>query len=1029
MASTTDPAPASGAANHLTSLPVTGQPQSPPSDNDSGERPVRKQLKETSIESAPTTADEPGNGRKRSFEDSRGESNSSSDNGESRRKRSRDCTPLDDTEITTSLDASTSAKSENVSAINPMESPLAYPLDNAEKSTSPGPETGPSEHELSENSPAPKSPTPSNDWTWKPKHWTPYEDSVIPPGWLKILSKAKPVLSDNSETDETSGCTELDPEILPDSQDEQPEESSEGDETSESTELDPEIFPASQDEQSEGSIGPYDVDDPIDSLVYPPACELFPSNAITDWIARAESAPLEFSHASTKSESRSRSAPSFKSNIQFEDTSHHERLPPPEYFDLDSDDDCYPPSESVRTPVQADYNGAPYCPPPEIFDLDDDEDCKYLRTEPVRHPRKVDSNVAPCPPTPKYFDFDEDDCQYLRTERVQHPPQVDKNDVPWCPTPQWDRFGNPAPLNSANLEHPESAQINHGNQCHPVPYYTPEAISYPQAAVLYPPVYYVPGYGPQPTWTEPVQAQSQYPQYPSGQMNGLAHPYLPGFHEPLDANSDRTFQEYYENRPLRNGLSFANQHEEPNQPAEYHAPRLSLFQEPVPSSLDAPNDQDSEYSELEIFPPDPSDHDDSIIHNLQYDESSSSSEEPTARFSSEKEVSSPHTPALTEPGKEEKQNNNNNSNLQGPQRSTPTDTPSSTRDDESYKSLNKKRSREQLEDSGPKNDTKNDTVQDPIYTNSAGAKSTTDGEREKKRPRDDSQERETKTENAFAASAFGKAAAASPFASLGSTKDSADKPASASPFASSTLAGFAGSENSPFGTLGASTSSVFKPATTGASSFATPSTTSGFGSLGSGFSGVGGGFAAAAKPSGLTSFASSNAPATLGATKTKAFGAEDSEGDESDNNDDEEETNTFEAAKTDERFYEQTIETGEEEEVTVFSCKAKLFGFVNKEWKERGIGTFKLNATQTDDGYANGRMIMRADGAMRVMLNSPIFSGMNYGDTDNNAPTTKQILLTGNEEGRRVPMLLRTGSEAMAQELHEHIKGLLGKSD
>lgn len=85
------------------------------------------------------------------------------------------------------------------------------------------------------------------------------------------------------------------------------------------------------------------------------------------------------------------------------------------------------------------------------------------------------------------------------------------------------------------------------------------------------------------------------------------------------------------------------------------------------------------------------------------------------------------------------------------------------------------------------------------------------------------------------------------------------------------------------------------------------SSTSGFGSLKSGFAGVGGGFAAAAKSGGLTNFASPNAPATLGGEPkpAKPIGADES-GDEGSDNDEGEETSTFEADKTDERFYEQT---------------------------------------------------------------------------------------------------------------------------
>jgi hypothetical protein len=104
-----------------------------------------------------------------------------------------------------------------------------------------------------------------------------------------------------------------------------------------------------------------------------------------------------------------------------------------------------------------------------------------------------------------------------------------------------------------------------------------------------------------------------------------------------------------------------------------------------------------------------------------------------------------------------------------------------------------------------------------------------------------------------------------------------------------------------------------------------------------------------------------------------------------------------------------TVETGEEEEKTYFSSKAKLFQFSGKEWKERGIGTFKVNVKVTDgeEDKKATRLIMRADGVLRVMLNTPIFKGMTVGDASGNEPKSKQIHLASLEEGRSVPILLR----------------------
>ncbi|KAL1861983.1 hypothetical protein Plec18170_000807 [Paecilomyces lecythidis] len=328
-------------------------------------------------------------------------------------------------------------------------------------------------------------------------------------------------------------------------------------------------------------------------------------------------------------------------------------------------------------------------------------------------------------------------------------------------------------------------------------------------------------------------------------------------------------------------------------------------------------------------------------------------------------------------------------------------------------------------------------------------------EPEKKRHRDNSQERRSSGESKDEASkpslpsAFANTSAVSPFASLApKSKKEEEAPkathvTSASAFASSTFGAFASSAQSPFGSLGSSSSSIFKSTPTteaekpaspgfaaaaGSSPFAasTPSGASGFGTLGSGFSG----FAAAApKPGGgLTSFAAPGGPGLLGSEKAKPFGAAADSSDEEHEQDEAKpgsELPTFEKDKEDERFFEQPIETGEEEEVTYFSCKAKLFGFSGKEWKERGLGTFKVNVREpTGEGKKTARLIMRADGVLRVMLNTPIFNGMTVGDATGKEPSTKQLHLASLENGRSVPLLLRTGSNDIAKELYHVVRKL-----
>ncbi|KAL4956353.1 hypothetical protein BDW69DRAFT_192483 [Aspergillus filifer] len=331
--------------------------------------------------------------------------------------------------------------------------------------------------------------------------------------------------------------------------------------------------------------------------------------------------------------------------------------------------------------------------------------------------------------------------------------------------------------------------------------------------------------------------------------------------------------------------------------------------------------------------------------------------------------------------------------------------------------LKKKRSRDQVDKEEPKSEDKaeeadtKDTSESAVPTQKAAA----EGEPEKKRHRDESRERES----APLPSAFANTSSVSPFGAMGASTskpaEEAKQTTSSSAFASSSLAAFASSEQSPFGSLGASTPSVFKSSESTPAGTDSPAATgfastkpSGFAALGSGFSGFSGGFAGASS-GGLTSFAAPGAPSALGSTSSKPFGAEADSDDEDKEDQAESGPGEFESDKTDERFYERQIETGEEEEKTYFACKAKLFHFSDKEWRERGLGNFKVNVKVVDgvEDKKSARMVMRADGVLRVMLNTALFKGMKVGDAAGNEPRSKQIHLASFEGNRSVPLLLR----------------------
>jgi Ran-binding protein 3 len=278
--------------------------------------------------------------------------------------------------------------------------------------------------------------------------------------------------------------------------------------------------------------------------------------------------------------------------------------------------------------------------------------------------------------------------------------------------------------------------------------------------------------------------------------------------------------------------------------------------------------------------------------------------------------------------------------------------------------------------------------------------------------------------------------AAKPQASKASDKTESLPQTSDDKFKVSGFSGFAASATSPFGGIASSkpnTSSPFGGASAGKlSSFAgsaSPSTSSsgGFGALGSsstsGFGGssfggsLGGGFGGfgTAKPTG--SFAAPGGSLEIKGLKEKEkpFGAA-AIGEPSDDEDDEDE-DPEKAIDKEERQSSQPLlsqqrtsvfahldhnanrfvahETGEEGEETIWTGRAKLYNMAgegsNRGWKERGVGTFKLNITVDEPKKA--RFVLRAEGTHRLLLNAAVTSNMVFGgDAQGEKPKDTRLL-------------------------------------
>jgi Ran-binding protein 3 len=101
-----------------------------------------------------------------------------------------------------------------------------------------------------------------------------------------------------------------------------------------------------------------------------------------------------------------------------------------------------------------------------------------------------------------------------------------------------------------------------------------------------------------------------------------------------------------------------------------------------------------------------------------------------------------------------------------------------------------------------------------------------------------------------------------------------------------------------------------------------------------------------------------------------------------------------------------TVETGEEGEDTLLTGRGKLYLFHDKNWQERGVGPLKLNITKESPKKA--RLILRADGTHRLLLNAPITKSLIFGDKDGKESTDGKILFTApTADGKIETYLLR----------------------
>ncbi|KAK6912102.1 Ran binding domain [Dillenia turbinata] len=93
---------------------------------------------------------------------------------------------------------------------------------------------------------------------------------------------------------------------------------------------------------------------------------------------------------------------------------------------------------------------------------------------------------------------------------------------------------------------------------------------------------------------------------------------------------------------------------------------------------------------------------------------------------------------------------------------------------------------------------------------------------------------------------------------------------------------------------------------------------------------------------------------------------------------------------------EVPVETGEENEKAVFTADSVLFEFIDDGWKERGKGELKLNISAMGSGRA--RLVMRARGNLRLILNANLYPDMKLTNMDKKGITF--ACMNGTGEGK-----------------------------
>lgn len=125
-------------------------------------------------------------------------------------------------------------------------------------------------------------------------------------------------------------------------------------------------------------------------------------------------------------------------------------------------------------------------------------------------------------------------------------------------------------------------------------------------------------------------------------------------------------------------------------------------------------------------------------------------------------------------------------------------------------------------------------------------------------------------------------------------------------------------------------------------------------------------------------------------------------------------------------MHEVAVETGEENEKAVFTADAVLFEYLDGGWKERGKGELKVNVCTSDAERA--RLLMRARGNYRLILNASLFPDMKLTSMDKRGITFACINSTGEDKNGLTTFALKFKDGSVVEDFRTAVALHKGKA-